>query len=317
MMSADWISAIERARKFDDLLLDGEDAGSCFKRLAKECHPDLHPGNKRADEAFRKLTELHDGDKPKELQIGRWTIGKSLIAGDVSNLYLTKQDSVFKIVRNKSDNDLMDRESKALKKIFPGHTQFGQYVPELLDSFAASGRRVNVIPYYSQFVSLEDISKKLGGVWFRHTVWMMNRLLSCLGMVQRLGLVHGAVVPSHILYNPATHDMKLVDWCYSTEIHKNVPAAVARYKSLYAPEILAKKSAGASTDIYMAAATLRSVSREIPKRFVPLFDWCLAGSPSSRVDDAWKFQDRWRDAAEREYGKPRFIEFKLEEKGVS
>jgi hypothetical protein len=141
---------------------------------------------------------------------------------------------------------------------------------------------------------------------------MMNRLLSCLGYVHHQGVVHAAVLPSHVLYNLKNHDMRLVDWCYSVDAGQRVVAVVSKYKALYAPEILAKKPAHSFADLYMAARIMQFASaRAIPRTFQTLFDWCLAEQSAARPSDAWAFQDMWRERAKQEFGEPKFVELTL------
>ena len=36
-----------------------EEIKKAFRRKAKECHPDLHPGDKEAEERFKELNEAN------------------------------------------------------------------------------------------------------------------------------------------------------------------------------------------------------------------------------------------------------------------
>ncbi|MCM1560814.1 MAG: J domain-containing protein [Butyrivibrio sp.] len=49
---------------------DAEAVKKAYRRLAKECHPDTHPGDKRAEERFKQITEaygvLSDPEKRKK-----------------------------------------------------------------------------------------------------------------------------------------------------------------------------------------------------------------------------------------------------------
>lgn len=310
------LDQILKAKKFDELLLDHEEVDHAFHRLAKLCHPDRHPDDPVAAKAFVKLTTLRDdiSKPPPKLVIDKWSGFESFARGDIADLYLTDDGSLFKIARNRKDNDLMERESKALQALHAKKKgpKLSSYIPELKSSLLASGRRANVMTYSADFVSVEEIVRRMkGGVEFKHIVWMMNRLLSCLGYAQVHDVVHGAVVPSHILYNLKTHDMRLVDWCYSVETGKSLSAVVRKYKSLYAPELLLQLSAHSQGDLFMAARSMQFAAARIPKAFHPLFDWCLAESPSARPGDLWSFQDMWRARAVEEYGAPKFAELTL------
>ena len=54
---------------------DMEAIKKAYRRLAKECHPDAYPGDKKAEERFKQITEayavLSDAKKRKEYDRGR------------------------------------------------------------------------------------------------------------------------------------------------------------------------------------------------------------------------------------------------------
>lgn len=307
---------ILKANRFEDLMLPGEDRDQAFKRLAKTYHPDKHagPNQEKATKVFQRISELHLGPSTPPVKIGKWTIRDPFCAGDISDLYLTDDDNIFKITRSRKDNDLMDRESVALRGLDPKNGEactMRHYAPSLKENLTASTRRVNVVDYRPGFIPLHEIANRLGGtVDFRHIVWMMNRLLSIIGWAHYKGFVHGAVVPSHLLYRPESHDLVLVDWCYSAQNGQKIPAIVKKYKSLYAPEVFNKGDVRPGIDLFMAASTLRSVCKNVPKRFEPMFDWAMVVSPGSRPP-AWTYQDRWISVAKEEYGEPKFVKLEI------
>ena len=115
-------------------------------------------------------------------------------------------------------------ESKMIKKLRPEGKvdKFYRYLPRLIDSFGLRGsggpRRVNVMPYYKGHYSMEEVMRVYPeGVDFRDMVWMFKRTLAAIGFVHRQGIVHGALIPPHILVHPIRHGAKLVDWCYAVE----------------------------------------------------------------------------------------------------
>lgn len=320
MSSLEAITTIEGAISAKSLL--GSDPKNTYHALAKLCHPDVVDTKlkTRAEKAFARLTQLYaelngkaaNGHAP--VKIGKWIIESPLARGDVASIYHAVDEdgspAVFKIAADARNNDLMAAEHGALKKMH-GETRsdnFKKYIPALLDSFDASGRRVNVISA-GEGATLADIAGEYAkGLDFRHIVWMGNRLLSVLGFAHQCGIVHGAVFPEHLIYSSG-HGLTLIDWCYSSTDGK-MKARSAAHKAEY-PKEVARKIACAQTDIYMAARTLQNAAeRPIPKRFRDLFSWCLADSPSSRPVDAWALQDKWKALAEEEYGKPKFVKLK-------
>jgi len=321
-MKATWDSTINfeyvaKANRFEDLMGIGEEREHAYKRLALLYHPDKNLGanSKKAEEAFKHISELYIGKSAPEVKIGKWTIRDPFCQGDLADLYITLEGHLFKIARQKSDNDLMEREAAALAILRDTKTIVDprvHFVPKFFEKLTASTRRVNVLEYRPSYYTLEDIANRMkSGLDFRHCVWMMNRLLTTLCLAHERGIVHGAVVPSHLLYRPEDHDFVLVDWCYSAGSGQKIPAVVTKHKALYAPEVLKGQLAQPSMDVFMSAKTMYSVFHSaVPRRFLPVFEWALTGSPSSRPDTA-VFQERWRQAAKDEYGEPKFVKLEL------
>lgn len=305
-------------KHFDEMLSKGETREQALRRLTLAWHPDKNLNDPEgAGAVLAHINELYQAsDAPTEYPVGKWIVTDEICAGDISSIYYTKDRCVLKIANDRADNDLMDREKRSLELLAKGSDHFAQYVPRHLDAFSASGRRVNVhsVENYPAH-SLEDIKAKVPNLDFRHIVWMMNRGLSVLGYAHRSGLIHGAVLPCHLMYEPEVHGLRLIDWCYSCESGQRIPAMVPDYESLYPIEVRNKFSVSPGTDMYMLAQSLHSAAKYIiPQRFVPLFEWCFALAQSARPQDAFAFQDLWKAAAQEEYGSPKFIELVIPER---
>lgn len=329
MTLLDTIKLVEGAKIAGNLFGKESDAQQDkYRKLAKVLHPDLVTDGKlkkRAADAFAKLADLYaklngKTDPAKPVVIGKWVIGEPIAGGDICDLYTAASkdaEGVLKIARLPRDNDLVEQEGFALKFLHAykdGGENYLRYIPKVFDSFEASGRRANVLTPCVKQWSLADIVGMIPDLDFRHCVWMLNRALSALGYVHRAGVIHGAVVPSHLVYGPANHSLSLVDWCYSVtrESKKHIPAVVKDWKQCYPAEVSRKLAPLPSTDLYMLFASFKSFDRiSIPKKFGIVFDLCLAGSPNSRPGDAWEVQDRLKQIAEDVYGPPRFLELKI------
>lgn len=320
-----YLIEIEKAKRYKDLLDKGADPEKWFKRYARVCHPDIVPPHykRRAEEAFKRLGQLYGeftgkSTPPPQTVIAGCVVTSSFMKGDICDLYLAESEndprSIIKIARSPKDNDLMDREKAALNCLWNQKVMdnFKKYLPQMHAATKASGRRVNIIHEEAGYHSLQDIANMMSGtIDYRHIVWMVNRVLSVLGFIHRSGVVHGAVLANHMLFQPEEHGLKLVDWCYSSLAGQHTPAIVRDYSSLYPPEVLKKRPAGPWTDIYMLMKTINRVTGNVPKRFRDLIQWCVAESPSARPDDAWKIQDMWIGLAKEEYGKPKYIKLEL------
>jgi hypothetical protein len=224
MTADDAIALIEAAS--DPRTLFGRNPGRDYRRLARLTHPDAHPGSSRAAAAFAKLAELW-----QRYQAGP---GPIMASGDIANLY-EHERGLLKLARDPADNDLLDREARALTRLHTGgDSRYLPYVPSLIsaelhqDPVSGSRRRVNVISRLHGFVPLAAVHAAYPrGLDPRDVAWMWRRLLVAIGFAHRAGVIHAAVLPGHVLIHPGAHGLVLVDWCYSVSL----PAATLAPRS--------------------------------------------------------------------------------------
>ena len=310
MTSAEAVVLIEAASGPDDLF--GRDDARSYRRLAQLTHPDAHPGDSRAAAAFAKLAGLW-----QRHQDG---CGPLVARGDIANLYRTRQ-GLLKIARDPADNDLMRSEATAL-------TQLGNevdatvqaYFPRLLqaqrrqDPSTGVQRRANVIGRLTGFRSLAEVRAAFPrGIDPRDAAWMWRRLLVAVGAAHRAGLIHGAVLPEHVMIHPGEHGLVLVDWCYSRAIPDGrIRAVVKRYLPWYPPEILTGHAAGPDLDIWLATRCMTDlIGGFMPAPMAAFANGCLLASPRRRPQDAWRLLAELDDLLERRYGPRTFRPFAM------
>jgi hypothetical protein len=150
---------------------------------------------------------------------------------------------------------------------------------------------------------------------------MFNRMLTALGLAHSLGIVHGAVLPTHVLVRPADHNGMLIDWCYSVPAGEPLKAISRAYAADYPPEVEARQAATPATDIYMAARCMvrllggRAATLEppahVPRPIRTLLSACLLPAPRRRANDAWQVFEDFREILGRLYGPPQFRPFHI------
>ena len=181
----------------------------------------------------------------------RWyRLGAPAHAGDLADLYDVGADRLLKLPRDPADNDLMAREAHALR------TDRGARRPALPAVRAPAGRhlpapgrghrRANAgstcwPPYPGCTTSTRSRRAYPDGLDARDAAWIWRRLLVALGLAHRAGVVHGAVLPRHVLIEPDAHGVVLVDWCFSAP----PTAAPSRrwspgHEDWYPPEVTAQ-----------------------------------------------------------------------------
>jgi serine/threonine protein kinase len=320
----------------------GNDPSKSYKQLAKMCHPDIikHP---LAEQTFQKLNTMkEEADKRVAdktwgkrlplphcipLDIGAFRVKRSPYIGDVADLYRVEgKPLIVKVVRSADDNDLLRAEQVALSEMSKITTVVKEGVPKIVDSFQIAGRwkrQVNVITQFPGFWTAAEIHS-VTKIDDRTMVWMFKRLLALLTWAHHFRIVHGAILPPHVMFYPDNdgggvdarkHSTRLIDWCYSVNFEKRtrLSAWVPAWKDMYAPELLDKSYIGPESDIYMAAQLmlyLRQSSLFMPELQTVILK-CLEKDPKKRYRKAGDVLEDWKKAAVKAYGAPKWWDFNL------
>lgn len=268
--------------------------------------------------------------------------------GDLSNVYRTTfnnhgvaRQGVIKITRDPIDNDLVENEARVLQHLHSSNRieDFGMFLPtventlQYTDKAGSPPRQVNVLAMHPDVTSpmelynLEEVRQHHGKIDPRDMAWMWRRVLSILGFVHQNNVVHGAVLPTHILIEPVDHKLLLIDWSYA--VHKpsdtNIIKAVSKpYEKWYPLEVFAKERPTPALDIYMAAQSmlyLLGLTPPIIASFAPMepqlqryFERCLASQPSKRPNDAWELLEEYDRIIESLWGERKFRPFSMPSK---
>jgi hypothetical protein len=326
MTAAAAIALIEAAKGPRDIFGDAPDderdpgAGrphAIYRRLARLIHPDAAARDHRATSAFQKLSALWQQYRAGDAGL--------LAAGDIANLLPATapqptEPALLKLARDPADGDLMKRETLALRWLAAaGDPQFRPYVPKIFgtrryDDRATGGiRRGNVLQRLDGFISLEAIARRFpAGLDPRDVAWIWRRALVAIGFAHRAGLVHGAVLPPHLMIEPDEHGLTLVDWCYSSGGPNpgNLPAAVASYRDWYPPELRPGYAPGPDLDIYLATKTMRAlIAAPVPGPLAAFAAGCTLASRDRRPADAWELLREFDELIERMWGPRTFRPF--------
>ncbi|GAA2577117.1 molecular chaperone DnaJ [Actinomadura fulvescens] len=343
----DALARLDRVRTPADLFgADTAEAARTYRRLARLVHPDATGGRTR--DAFTRLNSLwrtYNRADAATMTTRRhsYRLGGTKAEGDLANLYAASYDdgarqAVVKLPRDPRDSDLIEREAVALRQLpEDGDERFRAYVPRLVETFrhrdAATGeqRQANAIGALDGFHSLAEVRAAYpDGVDPRDAAWIWRRLLVALGFAHRAGVLHGAVLPEHVLIHPEKHGLVLVDWCYSVpgcysyaDATGRVPAMVDRYASWYPPEVPARQQASVATDVYMATLCMAELMGDsgagagtgrtgnVPKPMRLFAKGCLLTSQKRRPNDAWRLLGELDELLERLYGPRRFRPFHM------
>jgi len=264
----------------------------------------------------------------------------------------TDHKVVFKVARNGSDNDLVENESKILTDLYPDTAKDEKnyrFLPKLSESFImrspGSQRRVNIFPWLSEYRSLAEVLQVYpDGIDYRDMVWMFKRILHGIGFVHQNHVIHGALIPSHIMIHPVDHGAKIIDWSYAVKISEpasdkknrnlydylnddsflapqHIKAISATYRDFYPQEVLDRKVPTTATDIFMAAKCAvylvggnlktNQMPDSTPKPIQAFISACLLLEPSKRPQDAWEAHEKLDAILTKTVGKRKYRPFPM------
>lgn len=336
------ITKIDRASSPEEAfgkLTDVDALTKLFRAMARVLHPDRCKVAGAAA-AMAKLTDLRERAEA-ELRAGTYGTAtatirakqayshvRSLAAGDICDVYLgdyleagRNVTAAIKIARDPRDADLLQNEARALAKL-RGDATFSKYVPRLIESaripLGGKDRPANVLSYRPGGYTLgQVIAAYPAGVEPRAFAWMWRRMLEALSWAHDCGLVHGAVLPEHVVVRPDDHGAKLIDWTASVKIGEPLRILSPSREAYYPPEVAAKLPATAATDIYMAAACgvalLGGDVASVPRAIDSCLRACLISNPRRRTSDVKRLYREFDDVLRGLYGTPKFHPFEMPE----
>ncbi len=170
--------------------------------------------------------------------------------------------------------------------------------------------------YQPGLYTLEQVHDQHPRLDGRHLAWIGKRLLTVLGFAHRQGLVHGAVLPCHVLLDPANHGLQLVGWGHSARLGERLQTISTRHRAWYPSEVLGKQPTSVGTDLFLTARCLvylaggdplrDALPASVPAAMQRFLHGCLLPRASMRPDDAWDLLDEFDELLHDLYGPPKF-----------
>lgn len=348
------LSVLKNAEYPEDIFgsLDTTDLKTSYREWCKQTHEDLFPKSKKhlAHEAFvilgkffqqaeEKLKNKTYGNKnilANKISIviekKEYSIVEHLFSGDISEIYRAQADGkdfLVKIARDQNNNSFLKNESDNLKHIYqntPKDIDLLKFIPKILGSGlileGSQKKQVNIFEYNKNLVSLAEIADAYpDGIDARDMAWMFNRLLSSLMVCHNSNIIHGAILPNHVLFNLEDHSCLIIDWCFSVKSKAIIKAISPDYKNYYPSEIFVKKPALPKTDLFMAANCIikllggkpQSLEIYTPDKIKNLLRTCLLGY-THRVNDAFEVYKNFGEILTELFGPRKFRIFRMPEK---
>ena len=228
-------------------------------------------------------------------------------------------DVLVKIARVPAHNPWLQREAQTLQRFIDERflQPLGKTVAGLHDSFLlADGTKrfaVTVLRHRPALVSLEQVLRAHPkGLEPDDALWICRRVIAQPLAALMAGLVHGALVPPHLLVDPIKREPVVLGWPHARPTGERITHLIPSYKAYYPPEILHRQPADHRSDIYMAGKCMIALNggdvhrNTLPKTLAEpvrrLILACVAMEPKKRPQNAKVFLTDFTAAVRKAYG---------------
>ncbi len=171
-------------------------------------------------------------------------------SGDKCDVYRARTDSdtpelvVVKALASEEDADLFRSEiafARRLQAYDDVSSEFyRQFVPAVVDVGTIAfpdGSSAHAVAYRNahqfDWTAADILREYPRGVHPKDVVWITNRVCELLAWVHDKRIVHGAIVPEHIVVKCESHRVRIVDWGYAAGISQPLQAVSVANAAYY------------------------------------------------------------------------------------
>jgi len=254
----------------------------------------------------------------------RWKMLRPVASGEISDVFQAERARrpservLLKVLRRAEDTVHLEREWEVLRRLqaskAPGATLLTSLAPQpvacgRVEHGPYEGRHALAIRWACGFRhTLESVRQAFPqGIDPRISIWVWRRILELLTALHRSGIVHGAVLPPHVLLEDGEHGARLAGYGRAGESGSQLPRVSPAYEQLYSgrrltPRLDVMMSArcvafalGSQCDCTDVPATVPEATAELVRRIA-----------REGADDAWQVREAVGKAARNDFGPPRF-----------
>lgn len=285
---------------------------------------------------YRRLLASYESETRADVTLAgfRLRLAGRMAVGHSSDVFLASRAArlterlLLKVLRSPEDEPLAQNEQRVLAALEasrePGTAYFASLVPQrafcgalegpgFARGFAAAFRQP---PGFAH--TLEQLGRRFpGGADPRHAIWIWRRALELLDWLHRSGVIHGALLPAHIVLDAREHSVGLVGFSCAGAAGSALPALDTRQLDLYPQGEAAPQMLSPASDLAMLARSLIHVlgghAARVPSHVPEPLAQLLAEQAAARPGyDPRALGRRVAEVARQCFGPPRFMKLDLD-----
>lgn len=291
----------------------------------------------RFRKAFRVWNSPESYQIPSWISVGdsHWVLENCIANGDISDVYTGQRARwptelvIIKLLRELQDRPVFDNEWEVLQLLHrsdaPGSDTFTMLIPQPvlhgnITHGLNPGQRVHIFRWASGFHHTFDevLRAYPQGIPPRASIWIWRRILEVLSFLHNSGIVHGAVLPSHLLVQENEHGVRLVGYSCAGRFGEKLRRISSRFEVFYPREARASLTLLPQLDLMMSARCMVSIlggnpatgtlPKAVPALLAQLVQQIALTDPArSSGEDAWSIRQKLGTIADAVFGAPQFI----------
>jgi hypothetical protein len=284
---------------------------------------------------YRRLLERYVSEGQSDVSVAgfRLRLLGRIAVGHSSDVFLAARTTrlserlLLKVLRSERDEPLMQNELAVLARLEASTERGSGYFSGLLPQRAFAGKLEG--PGFPRHFAaafrqppgfahtLEQLHQHFpGGVDPRHAIWIWRRALELLDWIHRSGVVHGAILPAHLLIDAREHSVALVGFSCAGSAGSPLRAMDESQAAIYGPNDASPATLSPAADLAMLARCIRYAlgspadprSAAVPEPLARLLAE-RAAAPNS--PGALELSGRVSQVARECFGAPRFVKLDL------
>ena len=260
-----------------------------------------------------------------------WAVENLIASGDISDVYSGRRARwptelvILKRLRDRQDAELFDNEWRVLQALHAsqasGAYNFITLLPQPVlhgDVTAGvhAGARISIFRRACGFrhTFADVIRVYLQGIPPRASIWVWRRILEVLSFIHASGMVHGAVLPPHLLVQAGEHGVRLVGYGAAGRTGDPLRPPSPGFASFYPPQF--GSALTPQLDLAMSACCLAVLlggdpaaallPPSVPAPLAALIRRIALSTPTAS-ESAWAIREELGRLAADLYGPPQFI----------
>lgn len=280
-------------------------------------------------DAWAEWNNTPGGEHHYSIGDTHWVGGRLLARGETSDVYVARRARwpselvLLKIVRDSADAPLLEQEWSALNQLqsiaAERSVDLGDRVPAPVVTGvlkgSRDGRHASAYRWAGGFVHTFEMVRSAypDGVVLAASIWVWRRILEVLALMHQGGLVHGAILPNHLLIEHGEHGVRLVGFSCADKPNAPLLAVSTEFEGFYPDSVRDSQRLTAAGDLVMSARCVSyllgsrdgDVPDRVPRRLAALLR--RVGEEGEHADlDPWKLHAELGEMGKALFGPPAF-----------